>query len=916
MKFLVLLFLSVFSLFASLHQKSAIVYYGKDISYPMVGIHDYIIVQPSHINTYEHGFKVYKEKMYAYVSIGEIDRNIPEYKKIKKEWILAKNRAWSSDVLDLQNSEYIEFLFREMIEPQRARGFKNFFFDTLDSYQLVDQNGEEMRKSEAALSAFINEFHKRYKDSKLIVNRGFEIIDKIHDSVEAVLFESYYSGIGGKKLAYKEVSASDREWLDTHIDKIQSYGLDVICVDYADTKDMKKVKNIVKKIEQRGMIPYVANRALNIYGVSSKNAIKREIFTLIDESRLDRTLLEAHQHGGLVFEYLGYIQKLHNIEKGLPAVESMSHYAGVVIWLQDYYKHPKKLMKWVKLLKKAGLKIVFVSNFGFNEEMKLLKVLGIKITKTVKTKNKILYKDRMVGYEIEPSLSLSSMQVSVKDAKPLLVYEYLDGSESTPAALTTWGGYAVDEAFMVDINRDNIWVINPFEFFQKALDLKKLIVPDVTTENGKRLLFTHIDGDGIMNRVEGDFGYYSGDVILNKILKVYKIPHSVSLIGAEIEPNGLYPEKSPELLKIAKEMYALENVEAATHTFSHPFIWSKIKNNTLPKEYRLKPKGYEFSLENELSKPLEFIDKELDPKRDPKQVFWSGDCAPQENALEYIYKHNILNINGGDTTITRTTPWLSTIAPLGIERDGYVQVYTGAQNENVFTNDWLGPFWGFKRVTQTFALTNSPRRFKPIDIYYHIYSGSKQASLSALTYVFDWALKQDVMPIFTSEYIPKVMDYYTVSMAKEKDEWLFCGLKNLNTLRVEQENAYVDLQKSKSVVGFKHFETHTYLSLFPQKNNYVTLSSRESVDENVSYLIAANAKLRNYTDAENSKGFLFHAYVPAKLSFHVANGCQLQSWPEALTETKEGEKIELTFGESEDVSVVIRCSQEATERIH
>ena len=877
MRFLFTLFFFITALFASLHEKSAIVYYGKNISYPMVGIHDYIIVQPSHLSTYSHGFKRYRENIYAYVSIGEIDKTTPEYKEVKKEWILAKNSAWNSLVLDLKNPECVEFLFSKLIQVQRKRGFKNFFFDTLDSYQLASKTKKQRAENEAALVHFIQEFHRRYPDAKLIINRGFEIMDKVHDSIEAVLFESYYRGIGGKKLSYKKVSDADRKWLDIQIKKIKSYKKDIICVDYLSSKKMTEAKNLAKKIVAKGMIPYIANKDLNIYGISSKNAIKREIFTLIDERRLDRTLLEAHQYGGLVFEYMSYVQRLYDINKGLPDVEQMQHYAGVVIWLQDFTKKPLQLIQWVQKLHKSGMKVVFASNFGMPMSDAYLKPLGLKITKKIKHKNRVLVEDDIIGYEIEPSLSVSSSQIEALHSKALLTFEMEDGSTSTPAAYTPWGGYAVGDAFMIDIDKDNIWVINPFEFFKKALGLKELIVPDVTTENGKRLLFTHVDGDGMMNRVEGDFGYYSGDVILNKILKVYNIPHSVSVIGAEISPNGLYPKISPQLMKIAHDMYALENVEPATHTFTHPFFWDKIKNDTLDAKYRLKPKGYKFSLENELSGTLAFINDKLDPKREAREVFWSGDCAPRNNALEYVYKHNILNINGGDTTIMETSPWLSAIAPLGIERGEYLQVYTGAQNENVFTNDWLGPFWGFKRVVQTFKLTDSPRRFKPIDIYYHLYSGSKQASLMALEYVFDWAMKQDSMPIFTSEYIPKVMDYYTASLAKEGDEWLISGLKNLKTIRVEKQNAGVDFERSHTALGVKHFQNHTYISLLPSKNHYLVVD--DTVDMNRSYLISANGKILDYVEREGEQHYLFESHVDLKLEFHLAKGCTLTSDP-------------------------------------
>ena len=905
MKLFFILFLAT-SLFASLHDKSAMVFYGKNISYPMVGIHDYIIVQPNNINTYRHGFKLYKDRMYAYVSIGEVEKTIPEYKFVKKEWILAKNKVWNSEVMDLKNKDYREFLFKHMIEARIKLGFKNFFFDTLDSYHIASKTSKDRKENELALANFINEVHKRYPNTNIVVNRGFEVIDKIHDSIKAVLFESYYKGIGGEKLAYKDVSDDDREWLDIQIKKIKSYNLDVICVDYLDENKFSNANNIAKKISKKGMIPYVSNRELDIYGKSSKNAIKKEIFVLIDEKRLDRTLLEAHQYGGMFFEYMGYIEHLYDINNGLPLAKNMSQYAGIVIWLQDYYKYPEKLIKWIKKMNLIGLKVVFANNFGFEVSNKLLKPLGITISKKVKYKKRILYQDKMIGYEIVPSLSLSSMQINSKNIKPVLKYEFMDGSTSVPIALTSWGGYAIEDAFMININNDNIWVVNPFKFFKEALGLQDLIVPDVTTENGKRLLFTHVDGDGMMNRVEGDFGYYSGDVILNKILKVYKIPHSISVIGSEIQPNGLYPKLSPQLMKIAHDMYALENVEPATHTFTHPFFWNKIKNDDLDQKYRLKPKGYKFSIKSELSGTLEFINKNLEPVREAKEVFWSGDCAPRVNALSYVYKHNILNINGGDTTITKTSPWLSTIAPLGLQRDGYTQVYTGAQNENLFTNDWLGPFWGFKRVTQTFALTNSPRRFKPIDIYYHLYSGSKQASLKALTYVFDYAIKQDVMPIFTSEYIPKVMDFYEISMAKDGDEWLFSGLDNLNTLRIEQKNAYVNLNKSTSVLGVKHFENHTYISLFNKNKKEIYIKEQKKVIDN-SYLISSNAKVDKFFKDDTKQTLNFKGYVDLKLNFFIKSNCSLHSNPKEFKRYEKDDSIFLEYKDAKEATIDISC---------
>jgi len=828
-KFLLLLFILTTSIFAASEpKKSAIVYYGEDISYPIVGIHDYIIVEPNNIDTYRHGFKLYKDKIYAYVSIGEIDENDPAFQKLDAKLIVGKNKNWKSHLLNLQDPQYKEFLFKEMIEPQIKRGFVNFFFDTLDSYQLIAKTKEERAKNEAALVDIIHSFHKRYPNAKLVVNRGFEILDEIHSDITAILFESYYHGIGGKNLSYKSVSDSDRAWLDSYLNKAKKYNLDIICVDYLPLNKMPtEAKKVVQKLQEKGFIPYVATKELDSYGYSSKNAVKREILTLINEADLDRAYQASHQMGALPLEYQGFIQKLYNVDaKALPSLAQMQRYGGVIIWLREPYKHPAKLVEWILALQKYKIKVLFMDDF-FITNAALLTRLGIylkNIDTTAETRYEVKKHDTMIGFEIEPAKNDVPYYIDISSGRALYTLQDQNYNLTTLAAIMPWGGFAVGPCSTIEISKDNLWTINPFKFFKEALSLADIPVPDTTTENGKRLLFSHVDGDGIMNRVEWNNKLFSGETIYSEILTKYPLPISISTVGAEINSNGLYPELAPKLQKIVKKIYALENVEAATHTFTHPFFWNKIQNGDLDPQYRLKPKNYKFSLDYEIRGMLDEANRYLLPKEKfPKAqtVFWSGDCLPTREVLHYVYKNNILNINGGDTYITNLHPWLSYVAPMGLERDGYYQIYTGAQNENIYTHEWLGPYWGFKKVVQTFKKTNTPRRLKPIDIYYHLYSGSKKASLNALKYVYEWALAQDVNPIFTSEYIPKVMDYYSVSIATlDANRFYIAGMQNLKTLRIERA-LYNGVQCNSNVAGYKESKEATYLHVGDKETLYL-----------------------------------------------------------------------------------------------
>jgi hypothetical protein len=248
--------------------KTALVYYGFNFSYLNAINNDYIIVQPNHINTKTSLFYLYRNKIYAYVSIGELPADV----KVPKSWIKSKNKSWGSMVMDINNRQYQNFLMKEL-EKLRKQGFKNFFFDTLDSFYFYSKTPEQIKKSQKSLADFINKVHRKFPKSKIIVNRGFDIIDNIHNSITAVLFESYYRGLSGDfKSPYKPVSEEARKWLDLQIEKIRKYNKDIICVDYLPLKDLysKRGEVLFNKLRQKNFIPYISTKDLSIYGKSYK----------------------------------------------------------------------------------------------------------------------------------------------------------------------------------------------------------------------------------------------------------------------------------------------------------------------------------------------------------------------------------------------------------------------------------------------------------------------------------------------------------------------------------------------------------------------------------------------------------------------------------------------------------------------
>ncbi len=905
----VFIFLSLLlvQLHAAHTEKSAALYYGDDISYSNLGIHDYIIVESDNISSYTHGFKTYKDKIYAYVSIGEASEYRKHFDGLKAEWKLSQNKAWKSTVLDVSNDAYHEYMYEQVIQPLVNKGYKNFFFDTLDSYQLAAKNEEQRQEFEKGLIRFIVKFKRRFSNTKLIVNRGFEILDQIHMHIDGLLVESLFYGLSLPDLAYKKVSEQDRQWLLSQIQKAQKYGLDVISVEYISLKEKAKIRTTIEQLKNLGVIPYVSNKELTRYGQSSKEPIKREVLVLYSATST-KQYSNAHRLLSLPLEHLGYIPVVKAISGEFPNMEEMSRYKGVVVWNEAPFDATDAYETWIKSLVDAKIKVLFLDGFGVSDDTSICELLGIKKQTNragLFEKVQIGHKADIFDYETPLGVEYFETLYRLKEGETLLSQVNVYGQENTLVATAPWGGYALNGTVSKEFGVDALWILNPFDFFPKALDLAPIPVPDPTTENGRRLLFSHIDGDAAMNRVEWNPRLYSIEVMYEHILKKYTIPHGVSIVEAEISAEGLYPKDAAKLQKAARNIYALEHVEAASHTYTHPFEWERVKEGKLDPQYRLGVKEYDFSIDREISGSLEYINSRLLPagKKAAKTVYWTGDCVPPEEVLAYTYKHGLLNINGGNTLITNDKPWLSRIAPYSLKRGEYRQVYTGAENENVYTNMWHGPFWGYKKVIQTFKRTESPRRLKPIDIYYHFYAASKTASLKALDEVYTWALSQEVMPIYPSEYIPKVLEFYDLSMAKSVDGWYIEGMDALNTLRSDTAGTMDRLKQNASVIGYRTQGDRTYIHVNTQKQP-VVLQSRGEEESN--HLIHTNARVSNYMQNEQGISFHLKGYVDIELDYHLKEGCSIRSSIKPGDHRISGAEHSLKFRVKES-DVFIRC---------
>ncbi len=917
------LFLLVTSQVATAKLNSIALYYGDHIPTAELHAFDVAVVEPDH-DFDPRKFNRPRSQAFAYISIGEVESTRDFFKKIPKKWFISYNPVWKADVPDQSNPKWRQFYIDNVITPLWEKGYRGFLLDTMDSYHLVDK---KKRKAQyQGLLTLLKAIKEKYPEAKLIFNRGFEFLPEIHQLVYAVAAESLYGRWNQSKVRYEHVSEKDRHYLLEQFKKVKQFGLPAISIDYVAPNKRSEARKIAKKISQHGIIPYVTDGHLTMLGVSTVEVVPRQIFVIYNGKESPEGLSQnpAFTNSAMPLEYMGYQPKYFDINTPLPNMTLNGRFAGIIVWMYNTDEEDKnKLSQWLRKKIKMGNRVAFIQGFGFPMTEQNLKPFNINVSLGAGTlsKLKITHKDKSIGYEIQPVASgFSTPLLTAEHAKVLLRVKNDADESSDMIAYTNWGGYALNPYVILDLpNNISKWIINPFKFFTHTLRLKTMPILDTTTLNGRRIMISHIDGDGFPSKSEWLPQRYSGEVIEQDIINHYKIPITVSIIEGELKNKSIPAKVTEELETIARQIFAQPWVEIASHSFSHPFHWQHLEliekgetptTQTTYDNLHLKIPGYTFSLKKEITGSVDYINKDLAPQGKRCKVFlWSGNTNPSANAVRMTYQDGLQNMNGGDTTIINDNISITRIGPLGINKGGYYQVYAPVANENLYTNLWTSNFYGFARVIETFKLTNKPRRFKPIDVYYHFYSGSKLAATNALKKVYDWSLKQSLNHLFVSEFTHIVLDFEQTVLTKKGDAWQITTNGHLRELRIPRSMGYPNLEKSDNVIGYGPGINGYYLHLGPENRSTIYFSKKKS---NLPYIKNTNGQLLAFQRDGKNISFELKGHMPIVFTLANMKQCKLEPLPEGAKITRKGNHVTYVLKTKDSHALSTSCIESKT----
>ncbi len=635
----------------------------------------------------------------------------------------------------------------------------------------------------------------------------------------------------------------------------------------------------------------------------SGRKVKRDIIALYD-GRRERLPHETriHKFAEMPLNYLGYRVIYQDVNARLPDAATLGHVQGVVTWFVEPLRRPEAVVDWLDALTARGIKLVVLGEVAPPDAAAMLPSIN-RILARIGLEHTGEYVDLtwrafiveqnpdLVGFErpIDKALpGYSVLRTKGTDVEPHLLIEgpAAGGGRVTATVVATGpgGGFASQNyTVYYEPNTDRVrWTLNPFAFFKRALGSERYPIPDTTTLSGRRIYFSHIDGDGWNNlsEIEGhkEAQRFSADVIAREAIIPYPdLPVTVGIIAGDVstELGG-----NPAGRTVARQIYALPQVEVGSHTYTHPYAWqfyetydrsaeeAKIKEyrppdqstrervtegiaklsgkslpNTrynpyvagtddLPRTYLRNP----FDLDLEIGGALRVSESLAPAGRKAKAYLWSGDTTPFPDAIREVRRNGAHNINGGDSRLDREYPSVTYVPPISRPARSERQIYAANSNENTYTNDWTGPYYGFMMLEHTLANTERPRRLKPFNLYYHMYSGEKPASLAAVKKFLELARNSPVVPISAAHYSELADDFFTAEIEQvDLFSWAVTSRGLMQTVRFDaSEFLVVDMERSAGVLGSNRRDDGLYVTLDAAvKGAIVTLRSRSEAEKGV-----------------------------------------------------------------------------------
>ena len=595
-------------------------------------------------------------------------------------------------------------------------------------------------------------------------------------------------------------------------------------------------------------------------------AVPRAVIALYDGSReVDPRDSRLHRHAELPLNHLGYhllyvdisggpdaaeIERLLRQLEGMPVAATLS-------WFNEDLPAPVAFAGWAHsfrdscgnrprtvILGETGLP----AGSGAEAERAYLSAAGIvarggEITMGV-TATLSRASDIPEGFEADfAAVPGKYDHLVASDVADWLVRSEKDGVAVDLAVIGPGGGYAHETALMAPDGRGGaLWRLDPFDFFARALGRGAAPVPDATTETGRRIYFSTVNGEGWTGPLPtGAFGetpQLAAEVVEESFILPYPdLPVTVAIATGDLDPVTAR-DAAGRSRAVAERLAVLPQVDLGTLGRSMVHRWSAFDPResvppaepadltalqrlgaviALPGSQGPSDRRHDdapFDLPAEIAGAAKAIG-DLSPRDAPPMLVWSGDARPFAEAVRVAADAALPAIGGGGGFVEPLFPSVATLGPLTAPVGDRLQVLAALADDRDLAH--AEPVSGLRNLFVTLAATETPRRLKPFHLSYTARAASSFDNRMAVRSLLDIAQSGSYRAIPARDYVALIGGWAGIEILPEGERsWRIRNRGRLQTLRLDAASAIsLDLDRSEGVLGARRLGEALYVALDP-----------------------------------------------------------------------------------------------------
>lgn len=237
---------------SDMKNNTVLICYGKLKAETIKG-YGYVILEsknflPSNIRV----IKSQNDKVFAYISLGEVNENAPHYKELKAS-TLGRNKIWNSHYLDLRAPKTNQILM-QIVDEIFAKGYDGLFLDNIDNFTI---HGPQ-KSQKAELLALLKQIKDKYPKKQFIQNAGLDLASETAPLVDAIAIESVATAYDFKKKKYQLREKVQFESLLNRVKSVnEATKIPVILIEYSNS--VKLTRQVLERIEATGFNYFIGN---------------------------------------------------------------------------------------------------------------------------------------------------------------------------------------------------------------------------------------------------------------------------------------------------------------------------------------------------------------------------------------------------------------------------------------------------------------------------------------------------------------------------------------------------------------------------------------------------------------------------------------------------------------------------------